>query len=380
MELRDWMQVRDRAEAQHPGEGTDSRGESRFLAIPLSPRTPKLGTMEILFWVMVPLLVLTLGWWWLSRVRAKNSAEVAAAVGPEAAIAASALLNAETHRAVYRHLGQDNFLGAVQEFRNATGLGVKQCIVAVRSLQQHPQVFRDKPAQEPIGQEPATQDAAALDLAKPEPGSQEPAGPASAAEAPSGAPAPEQPVPAAPAGPAVPASAPQNAAVPDPLEEALTIPDDWAERFGSAAGRTTTSFKITAETAGVTREFSSDDLPPAEHDQFLSLMRDRDLGGAAALFARHSGLDEESIRQLLESAPTEGMGGDGEISEVTFEGEGPEGRISFSAADLPDAERRLFLDHLGSGRIDEAARIVSTRTGLPHDAVRRILSAFGNQA
>jgi hypothetical protein len=352
--------------------------------------------MEILFWVLVPLLVLTLGWWWLSRVRTKNSAEVAAAVGPEAAIAASALLNAETHRAVYRHLGQDNFLGAVQEFRNATGLGVKQCIVAVRSLQQYPQVFRDRAAQETATPEPAAQetatpepaahDAAGLDLAKPEPGSQESAGPAPAvpaAEAPSGAPAPEHPIPAAPAvpaGPAVPASAPQNAAVPDPLEDALTIPDDWAERFGSAAGRTTTSFKITAETAGVTREFSSEDLPPAEHDQFLSLMRDRDLGGAAALFAKHSGLDEESIRQLLESAPAEGIGGDGEISEVTFEGEGPDGRISFSAADLPDAERRLFLEHLGSGRIDEAARIVSARTGLPHEAVRRILAAFGNQA
>jgi len=339
--------------------------------------------MEILFWVLVPLLVLTLGWWWLSRVRAKNSAEVAAAVGPEAAIAAAALLSAETHRAVYRHLGQDNFLGAVQEFRNATGLGVKQCIVAVRSLQQHPQVFGDKAARESAAQESAAQESAALDLAKPEPGSQEPAGPAPAvpaAEAPSGAPTPEQPVPAVPAVPAAPAAAAQDAAVPDPLEDALTIPDDWAERFGSAAGRTTTSFKITAETAGVTREFSSDDLPPAEHDQFLSLMRDRDLGGAAALFAKHSGLDEESIRQLLESAPTEGVGGDGEISEVTFEGEGPEGRISFSAADLPDAERRLFLNHLGSGRIDEAARIVSTRTGLPHEAVLRILSAFGNPA
>ncbi|GAA3678864.1 hypothetical protein GCM10023081_16420 [Arthrobacter ginkgonis] len=350
--------------------------------------------MEILFWVLVPLLVLTLGWWWLSRVRTKNSAEVAAAVGPEAAIAASALLNAETHRAVYRHLGQDNFLGAVQEFRNATGLGVKQSIVAVRSLQQHPQVFRDRAVQEAAARESAApestaNDAAGLDLAKPEPGSHEPAGPAPAgpavpaAEDPSGAPAPEQPVPAAPAvpaGPAVPASAPQSAAVPDPLEDALTIPDDWAERFGSAAGRTTTSFKITAETAGVTREFSSEDLPPAEHDQFLSLMRDRDLGGAAALFAKHSGLDEESIRQLLESAPAEGLGGDGEIAEVTFEGEGPDGRISFSAADLPDAERRLFLEHLGSGRIDEAARIVSERTGLPHEAVRRILSAFGNQA
>ncbi|GER22845.1 hypothetical protein NCCP1664_13420 [Zafaria cholistanensis] len=314
--------------------------------------------MEILFWVLVPLLVLTLGWWWLARVRARNSAEVAAAVGPEAAVAASALLNAETHRAVYRNLGQDNFLGAVQEFRNATGLGVKQCIVAVRSLQQYPQVFRDRAAQEPAGPEPA--------------------GPA--ADTPSRASAPEPPVPPAPAVPAVPASAPQNGAAPEPSEEALTIPDDWTERFGSAAGRTTTSFKITAETAGATQEFSSDDLPPAEHDQFLSLMRDHDLGGAAALFARHSGLDEEAIRQLLESAPTGSAGGEGEISEVTFEGEGPNGRISFSAGDLPAAERRLFLEHLGSGRLDEAARIISARTGLPHDAVRGILSAFGKQA
>lgn len=384
-------------------------------------------------WVLVPLLILGIGWWWLARARKRTSAEVGAAVGPAAAADASSRLGAEAHRSVYRKLGRGDFMGAVQEYRAATGQGVRQCIVAVRSLEAHPQVYRapgagqrgtngvagrvaGRGAGEGAGAGPATgsERAPGSEQAPEAPrasgfgraagespvsgryraagedagGASGPEGKRAGDAAPPQSPnsqapnsqTPDSQIPAQqiPASP-TPAATPPRDPEPAPDDE-LVIPDDWSRQFGSAASRTTSSFRISAETDGATREFSTDELPPAEYDQFQSLIRDHDFDRAASLLARHSGLDEQSIRQLLESAPVEGpaSAAAGNVSDFSFEGDGPDGRVRFSASDLPEADRRLFLAHVSAGRRREAAELVHEHTGLPVGVVLQLLSAFGD--
>lgn len=377
--------------------------------------------METLLWVLVPLLILGIGWWWLSRTRKRTSAQVAGAVGPQAAAEASGRLDAESHRAVYRKLATADFMGAVQEYRAATGQGIKQCIIAVRSLEAHPQVYK-APAQtlDGAGTESAAKGTggaaetaagnvwtAETDPEKTEnaeSGTEEggtakggSAGPGTAGAGrggpgsrgefrdtrPSATGAPGE-QPSAPGGGMAP-DAPPSTSGRRPADaeldsgDALMIPDDWSEQFGSSASRTTSTFRISAEQDGKTREFSTEELPPAEYDQFESLIRDHDFAGAAGLLAKFSGLDEDSIRQLLESAPVEGpaSAASRNVSDFSFEGDGPDGRVSFSASDLPGQDRQLFLEHVGAGRTDEAAAIVHRHTGLPLGVVVKLLSAFG---
>ncbi|WP_417219674.1 hypothetical protein [Arthrobacter sp.] len=332
--------------------------------------------METLLWVLVPLLVIVLGWWLLTRLRRKTSAEVKAAVGPESAQQAAGQLGADAHRAVYRNLAQGNFMGAVQEYRTATGAGVKASIIAVRSLEAHPQVYRERgtlsDAADPSEAPPAAPDA-----------SGESAGPA-AAEPPAPdtpATAPVEPTDADPAAPAgIDAAAGGPADAPTAGED-FTIPDEWAEKFGSGASRKTSTFRISAQQDGVVREFGTDELPPAEFDQFQSLLRDHDLDGAAELLAKFSGLDRDSIRQLLDTAPVDGnpasMGDN--IADFSFEGDGPDGHVRFSASDLPGEDKGRFLGFMRSGELGRAAEIVHEHTGLPVEMVEQLLTAFGKK-
>ncbi|HXD28271.1 MAG TPA: hypothetical protein VN621_05885 [Arthrobacter sp.] len=338
--------------------------------------------METLLWVLVPLLLIALGWWLLARLRRKTSAEVSAATGPESARRAAGQLSAEAHRAVYRHLAQGNFMGAVQEYRAATGEGVKASIIAVRSLEAHPQVYRDPqaiaeaetgtPADRPTPRGDATGQ-----------------GPATGGPVDGDGPAPDDadarnghPAPAPASGSAAPGADP--AAEPGDLQDPggeFTIPDEWAEKFGSGASRKTSNFRISAEQDGEVREFGTDELPPAEFDQFQSLLRDHDLDGAADLLAKFSGLERDSIRQLLETAPVDGdpasMGEN--ISDFSFEGDGPQGHVQFSASDLPGEDKGRFLGYMRSGDVGRAAEIVHRHTGLPVDMVEQLLTAFGQK-
>lgn len=300
--------------------------------------------LETLLWVLVPILVLTLGYWWITTLRKRNADEVASAVTPESARAAAARLTPEQHRSVYRNLAAGNFLAAVQEYRNATGTrSFKECIVAVRSLETHPQVAGGE--------------------------TRHPADPAAA----SGTAAPSEPVPEAGAA----EETGENAA--ESLPDGFVVPDDWTEKFGRGSGRTVATYKITEQVDGETREFSTADLPPAEADQFQSLMRDGNYGGAADLLANYSGLTREKIEPLLESAP-DAAGGvpEGGAADFGFEGEGPDGRISFNSANLPGEQRAALLKHLAEGRLEEAGRIVAESTGLSEAAVRQVLSSFND--
>ncbi|MBG6085185.1 hypothetical protein [Zhihengliuella flava] len=317
--------------------------------------------LEPLLWVLIPLLLLTLGFWLLTTVRRRNSRQVAESVTPEAAEAAAGRMSPETHRDVYRHLATGNFLTAVQEYRNGTGIrSVKECIIDVRSLEAHPQVLGGGTPQreEPIdSKDPGT-------LAS---------GPGSATEAPEQDAARE---------PNYSVDSRRATGHDESLDEVSgdslpdVIPADWTTDFHERDGRQVPVYRITEQSEGETHEYSTEDLPPAEADQFQSLMRDSNYAGAAELFARFSGLTRDRIQPLLESAPTAGAATLDGVSDFGFEGDGPEGRVSFNSADLPAGARENFLEHLAAGRLDEAGRIVSEHTGLPDAVIQQVLASF----
>ncbi|MGP5226935.1 hypothetical protein [Arthrobacter rhombi] len=329
--------------------------------------------METLLWVVVPLLVLAAVWWWVARLRRKTSAEVNGSVGPASAREAAGQLGAEAHRAVYRQLAQGNFMGAVQAYRSATGVGVKASIIAVRSLEAHPQVHQDRGSfaqtQEPVQDTRPPAEATGSEASAAAPGEPD-ANPAAGDDVAGAGPTEPTAEAADPSGPAAQAN----------LDD-FTIPEEWAEKFGSGASRKTSNFRISAEEDGVKREFGTDELPPAEFDQFQSLLRDHDLDGAADLLAKFSGLDRDSIRELLDTAPVDGnpasMSED--IADFSFEGDGPEGHVQFSASDLPGEDKTRFLGFVRAGELGQAAEIVHRHTGLPAEMVEQLLTAFGKK-
>ena len=331
--------------------------------------------METLLWVVVPLLILGLGWLWLSRLRAKNSAEVSAAITPESAETAAMKLTGEGHRAVYRSLAQGDFMAAVQNYKAMTGDGYKASIIAVRSLERYPQIRKEPVDGLTVPQklEEERQAEAAMNATM---------DPAKDEESPSVAaavPSLENSVtpPASEVSPQEALSFPSAPAIGD--DDAWVVPSDWAQEFGSGAEQTSTQFKVSYLVDGDPREFASEDLPPAEYDQFMSLVRDHDLPGAATLIAKHSGLDQSEILRMLVSSPLGGgNSASANIADFSFEGQGPDGAVHFSVNDLAEPERTEFLDHLRMGELDEATVIVARCTGLPDEMVRTLLNAFGD--
>lgn len=323
--------------------------------------------MEILLWVVVPLLILGLAWIGLKKLRIKNSAEVSAAITPESAQAAAAQLTAEGHRAVYKSLAQGDFMAAVQNYKAMTAAGYKASIIAVRSLERFPQIRKDSTGGPTISQQ-LEAERRAEETAIPEP---QPTGAAT-----------EIPVTPEPATPAVEGGMHKHVAgteSADKPDDPWVVPSEWAKEFGSESERTSTQFKVAYLVDGESREFASDDLPPAEYDQFLSLVRDEDLPGAAELIAKHSGLEQAEILRMLAASP---LGG-GEsptanIADFSFEGQGPDGAVKFSINDLAEPERTELLEHLRLGELDEATTIVVRHTGLPDEMVRTLLNAFGD--
>lgn len=326
--------------------------------------------MEILLWVLVPLLILGLAWLGLKKLRVKNSAEVSAAITQESAELANTRLTADAHRAVYKSLAQGDFMAAVQNYKAMTGEGYKASIIAVRSLERFPQVRKAPITGPTIAQQLAAEREADQAV---EPEAAKPAAPSAAA----GIPLP------------IGDSAPAEEVLSQPLantsedagksEDPWMVPSEWADEFGSSAERSSTQFKVSYLVDGQEQEFASEDLPPAEYDQFLSLVRDEDLHGAASLIAKHSGLAEEEIFRMLVASPLGGgQAPTANIADFSFEGQGPDGAVKFSINDLGEPERSELLDHLRLGELDEATSIVARHTGLPDEMVRTLLNAFGD--
>lgn len=98
--------------------------------------------METLLWVLVPLLILTLLYFWLQSVRKKNATQMAAAMTPERAREAASGLNAQQHQEVYRMLARGELIQAAQAYHNATKSGYKEALYAVQAMAKFPQEFR----------------------------------------------------------------------------------------------------------------------------------------------------------------------------------------------------------------------------------------------
>ncbi|MBB5598487.1 hypothetical protein [Neomicrococcus lactis] len=98
--------------------------------------------METLLWVLVPLLILTLLFFWLQSVRKKNATQMAAAITPERAREASAALTAKQHQEVYKQIAMGQLIPAAQAYHNATKASYKDSIIAVQALSKYPQEFR----------------------------------------------------------------------------------------------------------------------------------------------------------------------------------------------------------------------------------------------
>lgn len=326
--------------------------------------------MEILLWVVVPLLILGLAWIGLKKLRIKNSAEVSAAITSESAQSAAARLTAEGHRAVYKSLAQGDFMAAVQNYKAMTGDGYKASIIAVRSLEKFPQIRREPVLGPTIAQQlESEREAAKVEESE----ASESQRPDTADEIHAQQ---DQVLSAEEASRQEPASEGENAETPD---DPWVVPSEWAEEFGSEAERTSTQFKVAYLVDGESREFASEDLPPAEYDQFLSLVRDGDLPGAATLIAKHSGLEQTEILRMLEASPLGGgKAPTANIADFSFEGQGPDGAVKFSINDLVEPERTELLEHLRMGELDEATSIVARHTGLPDEMVRTLLNAFGD--
>ncbi len=331
--------------------------------------------METLLWVVVPLLILGLGWLWLTRLRAKNSAEVSAAITPETAESAALRLTGEGHRAVYRSLAQGDFMAAVQNYKAMTGEGYKASIIAVRSLERYPQIRKDPVDGMTISQQLENERQAELAANENADKGTDETSPSVAASIPSLDDSAASPV--SEVSPQEALSIPSAPAIGD--DDAWVVPSDWAQEFGSEAEKTSTQFKVSYLVDGEPQEFASEDLPPAEYDQFMSLVRDHDLPGAATLIAKHSGLDQGEILRMLVSSPLGGgNSSSANIADFSFEGQGPDGAVHFSVNDLAEPERTEFLEHLRMGELDEATVIVARCTGLPDEMVRTLLNAFGD--
>lgn len=98
--------------------------------------------MDLLLWVLIPLLLFAALLLWLRKARQRGAGAVAAGVSAETAGEASGKLSAQAHTEVYAAIARGNFMGAVQAYRSHTKVSVKQAMIAVQSLEKYPQIYR----------------------------------------------------------------------------------------------------------------------------------------------------------------------------------------------------------------------------------------------
>lgn len=304
--------------------------------------------MEFLIWLIVIIAVIGLGYLGLQSLRKKNSAEVAQAVTREAAQAANAKLDDASRNAIYRNLAKGDVMGAVQNYRAVTGDTVKNCVIAVRSLDKYPQTALAKEL--PVSEEDiqALREKLEAQTAIDE-------------ETPASEPAQAEQLPAA--GPAS-------------SEDSWVIPQEWHDQFGSESEPSATHFKMAFELDGEQREFSSEQLPPNEYDQLFSMLRDSNFAGAASVLHGYTGLPLEDLERMIASSPMSGDNIQGNVADFRFEGQGPDGPVHFDAADLPEAEREALFDAIADNDLQSMTDIIARHTSLPEDIVQNMLRTF----
>lgn len=320
--------------------------------------------MEFLIWLVVITLALVAGFFWLQSVRKRNMTQISQAISREAAQEAAAKLDEESRKAIYRNLAKGDVMGAVQNYRALTGASVKECVIAVRSLDAYPQTGApSEPVEAPdfdALQEKLDSQVAGPEIEK----SGEEAEPPVAEDTTS---ADDQDEPAMHTGQI------QSLL---PSEDSWVVPTEWHDKFGSDKQPSATHFKLAYEFEGEQHEFSSEKLPPNEYDQLFSMLRDGDTAGAAKVLHQHTKLPVEDLERMIATSPMAGGEGSGNVADFKFEGQGPDGPVYFDAADLPEAEREELFEAIAKTDLETMSSIIVKHTSLPEDIVQNMLRSF----
>lgn len=323
--------------------------------------------MEILIWLVVICLALVAGFFWLQSVRKRNMTQISQAISREAAEEAAAKLDEESRKAIYRNLAKGDVMGAVQNYRALTGEGVKQCVIAVRSLDAYPQT--GSPVVEGDSAEDFETLKEKLDAQTPQ--SETP--PEDKAEE-------HNAIESTEVQPAEPREeAPLNTGQIQsllPSDDSWVVPTEWKDKFGSDQQPSATHFKLAYEFEGEQHEFSSEKLPPNEYDQLFSMLRDGDTEGAAKVLHQYTKLPVEDLERMISTSPMAGGEGSGNVADFRFEGQGPDGPVHFDAADLPEAEREQLFDAIAKTDLETMSSIIVKHTSLPQDVVQNMLRSF----
>jgi len=310
--------------------------------------------MEFLIWLAVIIAVIALGYFGLQALRKKNSAQIALAVSREAAQEANAKLDDASRNAIYRNLAKGDVMGAVQNYRAVTGDPIKDCVIAIRSLDKFPQTAPVKEL--PVSEE----DIQAL---------REKLEAHGADESPT-----EKSTPSA-----APAESADPVLLPAGSEDNWVIPQEWNDQFGSETEPSATHFKMAFEVEGEQREFSSEQLPASEYDQLFSMLRDSNFAGAAQILAGYTGLPTEDLERMIAASPMAGENATGNVADFRFEGQGPNGPVRFDAAELPEDEREALFDAIADSDLEGMSAIIVRHTSLPEDVVQNMLRSFVNR-
>ncbi|WFP17188.1 hypothetical protein [Citricoccus muralis] len=181
-------------------------------------------------------------------------------VSPEAAAEASARMDQETHREVYRRIAAGQAAEAAVLYRNATGVGTMDAMFDVQSLASYPQQWNPVADVDPTADDDAADQSAA-------------------------APVQDQ------------ASAPsvieKRESTPEVTD--LTVPDDWQTEAPSADQ----PFHVEVVRPEGTVQLSSDELPAWLKDQITALVRDQRVEEAASMLAEHTLLTDNESLDLL---------------------------------------------------------------------------------
>lgn len=299
--------------------------------------------MEIIIWLVVIIAVIALGYFGLQALRKKNSAQVAQAISREVAEAANAKLDDSARNSVYRNLAKGDVMGAVQNYRAATGESVKDCVIAVRSLDKYPQVAPAKELPSDDAEIQALSDKLEAQVERED------------REA---------------------ASGNEQEATLGSDADTWVVPSEWSEQFGSENEPSATHFKMAFEFDGESREFSSEQLPPNEYDQLFSMLRDSNFEEAAKILHGYTGLPVDDLERMIATSPMSGASANGNVADFKFEGQGPDGPVHFDAAELPEADREALFEAIADTDLDRMSEIIVRHTSLPKDIVQNMLQTF----
>ncbi|ALG28010.1 hypothetical protein AOZ07_02635 [Glutamicibacter halophytocola] len=299
--------------------------------------------MEIIIWLVVVIAVIALGYFGLQALRKKNTAQVAQAISREAAEAANAKLDDSSRNSVYRNLAKGDVMGAVQIYRAATGDSVKNCVIAVRSLDKYPQVAPAKELPIDDAEIKALSDKLEAQVERED-------REASTDKA--------------------------EDSHPESTDDLWVVPQEWSEQFGLENEPSATHFKMAFELDGESREFSSEQLPANEYDQLFSMLRDSNFEEAAKILHGYTGLPVEDLERMIATSPMSGGATDGSVADFRFEGQGPDGPVHFDAAELPEADREALFEAIADTDLDRMSEIIVRHTSLPEDIVQNMLQTF----